>query len=293
MSSDRTKGRTRKPTRRRPLNELDASFLGRWSKDHAKGLGVSMAGAMTPRMMGKAVATEMDLMGGDLTQLQKQWLVGLMQILIDVLTQNDQATYRRVMSRILNDLNTMGLIPPTQPAPGEAMIRTGAGQLVPESAYRGALRRIITEETGGEKQGMMQKAGQFVKTAVSKLFGGDTPSDISPEQQERNRQLAKKMAAELTKTNVIPKGSLPAGEHMLTTVVDVMSRVDDPQATKQLAAQLGQAASKLPVIQKKAKVVQQGKPNNTPETGPKNKPMNKPNNTPETGPKNKPNNLPR
>lgn len=267
------------------MNELDMNFLNRWGKEHSQKMGFPLGSSPTPRMMGKAVATEMDLVGSELTALQKRQLLSLVELLIDVLSANDQSTYNRVMSRILNDLNMMGLIPPTQPALGEAMIRTGSGQLVPESAYRSMLRRLIKEEQGNEKPGMMQKAGQFVKSAVTKLFGGETPSDISPEQQERNRQLAKKMAAELTKTNVIPKGSLPAGEHMLTTVVDVMSRVDDPQATKQLAAQLGQAASKLPVIQKKAKAAQQGKPNNTPESGPKNKPMNKP--------MNKPNNLPR
>lgn len=296
MSSDRTKGRTRKPSRRRTLNELDASFLGKWGKEHAKGLGVSLGGAMTPRMMGKAVATEMDLMGGDLTQMQKQWLVGLMQILIDVLTQNDQATYRRVMSRILNDLNTMGLIPPTQPAPGEAMIRTGAGQLVPESAYRGALRRIITEEQEEQKPGMMQKAGAAVgkvmKTALGKMFGGEQAEDLTPEMKKRNSELAKRMSQELIKTNVIPQGAREAGEAILMTAIDIMSRTDDPQELKMLAPQLGNVAAKIPLLSKKAKAVP-GKPNNTPETGPQNKPMNKPNNTPETGPKNKPNNLPR
>lgn len=268
MRSTRRSGNESKGIRRNRLNELDSSFLGRWGKEHAKQMGMPFAGAMTPRAVGKAVATEMDLMGGELTQQQKQWLVSLVQLLIDILTTNDQATYRKVMTRILNDLNTMGLIPPTQPALGEAMIRTGGGQLVPESAYRGALRRIIKEEQGDDKPGMMQKAGQAVgrvmKTALGKMFGGEQADDLTPEMKKRNSELAKRMSQELIKTNVIPAGAREAGEAILMTAIEMMSRTDDPQELKVLAPQLGNIAAKIPVLNKKAKAAQQGKPNNTP-----------------------------
>lgn len=276
---------TWQPGKLRRLDELDASFLTKWGKEHAQSLGLAGMSAPNPRNFGRSVATELDRMGGELTTLQKQQLLSLVEMLIDVVAANDQSTYRRVMSRILNDLNSMGVVPPSQPALGEALVRMPSGTLMPESYYRGVIRRTILleqESTAAKVGGAIgkgvgkvakalgqgaaaavkgvasevapdagQKAasmGKMVASGLKQMFGGEMPGDITPQEQAKTNAIAKRMGAEFTKMGIAPQGSEKVVEMIMQNVSVALAMIDDPKAAQMFAMQLAQAIPKIPAF---------------------------------------------
>lgn len=283
-----TRGRTNEswqPGKLRRLDELDANFLSKWGKEHSQALGLAGVATPNPRNFGRAVATELDRMGGELTIMQKQQLLSLVEMLIDVVAANDQSTYRRVMSRILNDLNSMGLVPPSQPAVGEALVRMPSGTLMPESYYRGVIRRTILleqESTAakvgqavGKGVGKVAKAlgqgiagaakgiagevapgagkkaasmGKMVASGLKQMFGGEMPGDITPQEQAKTNAIAKRMGAEFTKMGIAPQGSEKVVEMIMQNVSVALAMIEDPKAARLFAMQLAQAIPKIPAF---------------------------------------------
>jgi hypothetical protein len=271
--------------------EVDVSYLTKYLKGKGKefGGGASMP-SPTPRNIGRAIATEIDVLGGELSNAQKQWLLGIVEVLIDVLASNDQGTYRKVITRILNDLNTMGILPPTVPIKGESLVITPDGQRLPESYYRSIIRRtiILEQESTAAKVGTAigkgaataakavgagvlgavkgaagviapdaskkaAQASKAVSSALRSMFGPEMPSDIEPGELQKMQSVSKQIGSNFVKMGFAPEGSEKLVSMIMDNITFAMSFMEDPKQMKAFTQQLITLLPKLSALSSAAK----------------------------------------